>query len=119
MLQPSVDNDKPNITDTSDEKAETTTWFWNESANETDSDSEDEVSGDVDEKDLERGQSKTELAVSPRAPQIELKGKKEVEQKLCGGYGKGSKRTQIRHNKSAWDLEIEASKIYKIQTLCQ
>ena len=42
LQQPSVHNDKPNTidtspADTSDEK-ETTTWFWNKSANETDSD---------------------------------------------------------------------------------
>ena len=118
-LQPSIDNDKPNTTDTNDEEAETATWFWNESANETDSDSEDEGSGDVDGEDLEGGQSKTEQAVSPKASQIELKWKKEGEQNLCGGYRKGSKRTQMRHNKSAQDLDTEASKTYNIQALWQ
>lgn len=110
-LQPSVDNDKPDITDTRD-KEETTTWLWNEGSNETDSKEEEEGSGDVVGKDLEGEQSKTEQAVSPKDSQIELKWKwkTEGEQNLRGGYGNGSKRTQMRHNKSARDLETEASK---------
>ena len=105
---PSVHNDKPNTIDTSpadtSDEEETTTWFWNESANETDSDEEEEDVGDVDGKNLE-GQSKTEQAISHKASQVELKWKKEGENNLRGGYGKGSKRTQMRHNKSARDLE--------------
>lgn len=46
LLQSSVDNDMPNITDTSDEE-ETTTWFWNESSNETDSEEEEEEEGNI------------------------------------------------------------------------
>lgn len=41
------------------------------------------------------------------------------EQNVRGGYGKGSKRTQTRHNKSARDFEKEASKTYNIQALWQ
>lgn len=117
-LQPSVDNDKPDTTDTRD-KEETTTWLCNEGANETDSKKEEEGSGDVDGKDLEGEQSKTEQAVSPNDSQIELKWKTEGEQNLRGGYGKGSKRTQMRHNKSARDLETEASKTHNIHALWQ
>ena len=125
LLQPSVHNDKPNTIDTSpadtSDDEETPTWFWNESANETDSDSEEEEEdiGDVDGKDSEGEQSKTEQAVSHKASQVELKWKKEGEYNLRGRYGKGSKGTQMRHNKSARDLEKEASKTYNIQVLWQ
>ena len=106
-----------NITEqvTASDEEETTTWFWNESA---DSDEEEEDVGDVDGKNLE-GQSKTEQAISHKASQVELKWKKEGENNLRGGYGKGSKRTQMRHNKSARDLEKEALKTYNIQALWQ
>lgn len=46
-------------------------------------------------------------------------GNKEGEQNHRGGYGKGSKRTRMRHNKFARDLEKEASKTYNIQALWQ
>ena len=91
LQQPSVHNDKPNTIDTSpadtSDEEETATWFWNESANETDSDEEEEDVGDVDGKDLE-GQSKKEQAVSHKALQVELKWKKDGKNNLCGGYGK-------------------------------
>ena len=123
LHQPSVHNDKPNTIDTSlagdtSDEEETATWFWNESANETDSDEEEEDVRDVDGKNLE-GQSKTEQAISHKASQVELKWKKEGENNLRGGYGKGSKRTQMRQNKSARDLEKEALKTYNIQALWQ
>lgn len=51
----------------------TTTWFWNESANETDLESEEEGSRDVDRKYLKGEQSKTEQAVSPKASRFVLK----------------------------------------------
>ena len=122
LQQPSVHNDKPNTIDTSpadtSDEEEIATWFWNESADETDSDEEEEDVEDVDGKNLE-GQSKTEQAISHKASQVELKWKKEGENNLCGGYGKGLKRTQMRHNKLAQDLEKEASKIYNIQAIWQ
>lgn len=122
LQQPSVHNDKPNTIDTSpadtSDEEETATWFWNESANETDSDEEEEDVGEGDGKDLEE-QSKTEQAVSHQASQAELKWKKDGENNLRGGYRKGSKSTQMRHNKSARDLEKEASKTYNIQALWQ
>lgn len=43
----------------SDKEVEIATWFWNESANEIDLDSEDEGSRDVDGENLKGGQSKT------------------------------------------------------------
>lgn len=74
-------------------------WFWNESANETDSDSEQE--GELDEGDWEVEQSRTKQVVSPKASKVEIRWNKEGEHKLRSGYGKVSKRTQMRHNKSA------------------
>ena len=73
----------------------------------------------MDGKDSEGEQSKTEQAVSHKASQVELKLKKEGEHNLRDGYRKGSKRTQMKHNKSARDLEKEASKTYNIQVLWQ
>ena len=94
--QPSVDNGKLSTIDISDEEAESGTWFWNESANETDSDSDEGDSGDIDEEDLEEEQSRTNLALSPRVTNFEIKWNKEGERNLCRGYGKGSRRTQMR-----------------------
>lgn len=76
------------------------TGFQNKSANETDSNWEDEGSKDIDREDLEKGQSKTKQTVSPKASQIELKQKKEGKQNFHGRYGKSLKKTQMRHNKS-------------------
>ena len=59
-VQLSIDNNKLSTTDKSDEEAGTGTWFWNESAKETDSDSEVECSGDVDEENFEGERSRTE-----------------------------------------------------------
>ena len=53
------------------------------------------------------------------ATEQHLKWKKDGENNLRGGYKKGLKSTQMRHNKSAQDLEKEASKTYNIQVLWQ
>ena len=116
-VQLDTDNDKLSTTDTSDEEVEPGTWFWNESANETDSDSEEEGSGDVDKDDSEDEQSKMKQAVS--LSKIELRWNKRGEENLRSGYGKGSRSTQMKHNKSARDLEKEASKTYNIRALWQ
>ena len=50
---------------------------------------------------------------------MEIKWNKVGKRNLRGEYGKGSKSTQMRHNKSARDLEKEASKIYNIEALWQ
>ena len=92
-VQLDTDNDKLSTTDTSDEEVESGTWFWNESANETDSDSEEEGSGDVDKDDSEDEQSKMKQAVS--LSKIELRWNKRGEENLHGGYGKGSRSTQM------------------------
>lgn len=110
LAQLHVDNNKLSTTDTSNEEAESRTWLWNESANETDSDSEEESSSDVDEEELEEEQSRTKQAVSPKLCKIEVKWSKEGEQNLRGGYGKDSKSSQMRRNRSIRELEKEGLK---------
>ena len=113
--QLNTDDNKLSTIDTSDDKSDSAeTWFWNESANEIDSDFEEEDCNNVDKKDLEEKQSRMEQAVSPK---IELKWNWKDEQTLHGGYGKGSRSTQILHKKSARELRKEASQIYNIQAL--
>ena len=115
--QLNTDDDRLSTIDTSDDESDSAeTWFWNESANETDSDSEEEGCNNVDEKDLGEEQSRMEQAVSPK---VELKWNRKREQTLCGGYGKGSRSIQMLHNISARELRKEASQIYNIQGLWQ
>ena len=92
-------------------------WFWNQSANETESDSKEEDGGKVDEKYLEQGQSRTEQAVSIKLQRLKYDGIKRENRTFVGGYGNGSKRTQMRNNKSAQELVKEASMTYNIQVL--
>lgn len=110
--------DTTDTTDTTDTEDESGTWFWNESANETDSDTEEEGNGNH-ENDLEGNESRTEEAVSSEVPKVEIKWNREGEDKLRGRYGKGSKRTRMRQQKSARELEKEASKTYDIRALWQ
>ncbi len=97
-------------------KDESGIWFWNESANEIDSDIEEERNGNH-ENNLQGNKSRTEEVVSSEVPKIEIKWNKEGGDKLCGGYRKGSKRTRMRQQKSARELEKEASKTYDIRVL--
>ena len=59
-----IDDNKLSTSDTSDTEDDSRTWFWNESANESDSDSEE--GGDVDDGDLKEDHSKTEREASPK-----------------------------------------------------
>lgn len=52
-VQLDIDNNKLSTTDINNEEAESVTYFWNESANETNSDSEEEGYDDVDVDDVE------------------------------------------------------------------
>ena len=45
------------------------------------------------ENNLESNKSKIKEVVSFEVPKVEIKWNKEEEDELCGGYGKGSKRT--------------------------
>ena len=104
-----IDDNKLSTTDTSDTEGDSGTWFWNESANESDSGSEEE-GNNIDEGDLEEEHSKTERAASPE---------EEGESNLRGGYRSGSRSSQKRQKKSAKELEKEGSKLYNIRALWQ
>ena len=67
-----ADDDKLSTVDISDTKGESEAWFWNKSANETDSDTEEEGNDDVDELDVDIEESRTEQAVSPEARKAEI-----------------------------------------------
>lgn len=71
------------------------------------------------EKDLEGNESRTKDAFSSKVHKVEIKWSRERQDKLHGRYGKRSKRTQIRYQKSAWELEKEAFKTYDIRALWQ
>ena len=104
-----IADDKLSTTDTSDTKAESGTWFWNESPNESDSDTEEGVDKGEEGKDNESNpeieESRVERAVSP---EIEIRWNKEGENKLRGAYGNGSMSMLRRVRKSALDLEKQA-----------
>ena len=78
-----IDDNKLITADTTDTEG---TWLWNESANETDSDTEEEGNGDIDEIGLEGDESRTEEAVGPKVHKVKLRWNK-----------KGQDRTQMRH----------------------
>lgn len=117
LAQLQIDDDELSTDDISNTEGKAKIWFWNESTNETDLNSEEE--NKLDKKDWEEEQSSTQQDISHKASKIEIKWNKKEEQNLCGGYGKGLKRTQMRHNKSVRDLEKEASKRYNIEALWQ
>ena len=60
--QREIKDDKLSTADTSNREDESGTWFWNDSANKTDSDTEEGEDDDENESDLEVGESR---AVSP------------------------------------------------------
>lgn len=70
-VQHGTDNNKLSTIDTSNEKVKSGTWFWNKSANKTDSDFEEDGYGDVDENDLEEEQFKIKQAIT--SSKIELR----------------------------------------------
>ncbi len=113
-----IDDNKLSTTNTSDTEDDSQTWFWNESANETDSDLEEE-SNDEDDENLEEEHPKTEREASPEVLKQELKWNKEGKSSLCGGYGVGSRLSRKRERKSARELEKEGSKSYDIRALWQ
>ena len=118
LVQPQLDDDKANTSDTSDTEGESKTMFWHKSANESDSDSEEGYSN-VEEPSLERGQPSHEGSTKLESRPKEIRWSKEGETKLRGGYGKGSRATLTRQKKSAQELKLEASKTYKLGALWQ
>ena len=113
LAQLSINNNKLSIDDKSNTKNKSKIWFQNESANETNSDSEKEDK--LDKKDWEEKQSGIQQNISYKVFQVEIKQNKEEEQNLCEEVRKSSKRTQMIHNKSVLDLEKEAFKTYNIE----
>lgn len=69
------------------------------------------------ERNLEGNESRTKEIFSSEVYNVEIKLSREAQDKLCEEYRKGSKRTQMRYQKLAWELEKEASKIYNIWAL--
>ena len=89
--QPCIDDNKLNIDDTGDTDANTDeeeTWFWNQSANKLESDSEcDEYSNE--EGGLGPKRSRTEEKALPQKQPKKIKWKKEGKGNLRGVYGQG------------------------------
>ena len=126
-----VNNDKPSETDTEDEARR----FWNESANESQSDSEEEGDCGLEEdeetekksaRDTQAGQreaEKKERVEQPRtnkaAATLGLGWKAGGDNHLKGTYGNGSRATQYRKKDGAKELGKEASQSYQIGTLWQ
>ena len=116
---PEIEDDKlstADTSDTSDTEGESGIWFWNESVNESGSDTVEGEEDNENESDLEIEETR---AVSPEAPEKEIKWNKEGEDRLRGVYGIGSRSLSKRQRKSARELEEQASKTYDISALWQ
>ena len=125
-VQPQPDQPQPddNTNDTSDTEGESGTWYWNESANESCSDTEEEGYSDVEEEDeTKTGESETKTKESKIqeeiTPNVSLRWNRDGESSLRGGYGKGSKSSSQRLRKLARDFKKEASQTYNIEALWQ
>ena len=71
-VQLRIDDRKLSTTNTDDTDNESGTWFWNKSANKTDSDIEEEGNRNH-ENDLEGDESRTEEAASSELHKVEIK----------------------------------------------
>ena len=123
--QPRIDDNELSTTDdtgdTDDTDADTDeegTWFWNQSANELESDSECDGYSD-EEGDLGPEGSRTEEEAPPQKRPKEIKWNKEGEENLRGVYGQGSVATLYRKKKAMKKWEEEGHKSYNIQALWQ
>lgn len=114
-----IEDDKLSKSDTVDTEAEFGALFGNEGLNEGNHASEEWGHPDAEEPNSEGGQSRTEGAVKLENRPKEIKWNREGGTKLRGGYGKGSRSTLKRQKKSSRELELEASKIYKLGALWQ
>ena len=86
------------MVDTSDTKDELETWFWHESANETNLDTEEE-GNNVAKSNLDLEEPRIKQTVSPDVSKTEIRWNKKGADRLCGDHGKGSRRMQMRHQK--------------------
>lgn len=109
-----TDDDKLNESDTIDTEAKSGTLF----GNECDSASENGRHSNVEEPEFPRGQSRNEGVNSESRPK-EIKWNREGETTLRGVHGKGSRSTRKRQQKLARELELGASKTYKLGALWQ
>ena len=66
----------------------------------------------MDGSDADIDELRTRQEVSPMVCKKDVKWNKEGEGRLHGSYGKESRSTQMRKQRSARELEREASKIY-------
>ena len=90
LAQLRVDDHKLSTADTADTKGESGTWFWNESANKTDLDTEKE--GNDDHKmNLKGNESRTKEAVSSEVHKVEIKWSREGQDKLRGDIERGQR----------------------------
>ena len=82
-VQPQLDD---NTNDTSDTESESGTWYWNESANESCFDTEEEGYSDIDEEDETRiEESKIQEEATP---EVSLRWNRNGESSLHGGVRK-------------------------------
>lgn len=111
--QPKTDDDKLNESDTIDTETKSGTFFVNEG---------DSASGEgrhsyAEEPGFPKEQSRNEGGAKSESRPKEIKWNNEGESKLRGVYGNGSRSTQKRQRKSARELELGASKTYKLGAL--
>lgn len=99
-----IDDDQLRASDTEVREG---VWFWNKSANETDSDSEcserpdeEELDGGPGELDGGPWESRTEKEAVTETQVGKIKWNREGEKKLRGGYGKGSRATTEKRKRS-------------------
>lgn len=121
LAQLEIDNNKLSTTNISNTEGESETWFWNKSANESNSDTKKEgdkkeEKGKDNKSNLEIEKPSIESAVNPK---IEIKWNKKGENKLYGVYRNGSISTLRRVWKTALKLDKQASKTYNIRELWQ
>lgn len=115
LAQLEINDDKLSTTDTSNTEGKSGTWFWNESANKSDSDfkreGEEQEEGEEEDEDNESNpeteKPRTERAVSL---EIEIKWNKEEENKLRRVYRNGSISTAKRVQNAVLELEKQTSK---------
>ena len=95
------------------------TWFWHKSANDLESDMEDDGYFDEEESDLGPQRFRTKEEAALQKPLKEIHWDKRGEDNLRGFYGNNSRATLKRKRNVAKALEKEASKCYNIGALWQ
>lgn len=109
-------NDTGNTGNTDVDMDEKGTWFWNQNANELESDSECNGYSDK-ERDLRPKRSRIEEKAFPQKRPKEINRNKEGKENLCRVYGYGLVATLYRKKKFMKKQEEERHKSYNIQAL--